>query len=284
MEQTLRELTPVSAVLKGAWAKYKRRFGDLAWIALPPALITAIGDYLATFGGALRVFGGLITALGVVAAILSAVALVYAVRNDKQFDESYKYAFKNFFPYLWVALLTFLAGLGGIFLGVIPALIFAVWFSFVCYIFVSEGDRGLPTLLKSKEYARGYFWPIVWRLLVTVLISMIVGIAASALGASLGLVGAGLASIVTQIALTPFVTVYVYALYQDLARVKPELVGTKVEENRKFFTYVNIWGIAATIILIVVLLATIGFQALRNLGKYSPEGGLVPQNTNVNYY
>ncbi len=269
MEQTLPKLTAVSVVLKDTWVKYRKRFGDLAWIVLPPALITAIGDYLATFGGALQAVGGLVTALGVVAAILSTIALIYAVRNEKQFDESYSYALKNFWQYLWVASFTFLAGLGGIFLGVIPALIFAVWFSFVGYIFVSEGDRGLPTLLKSKEYVRGYFWPIVLRLLVTILVSILVGIVASVLGFSFGVAGAALSGIVTQLVLTPFVTIYVYEIYRDLARVKPELVGTKIEKNRKFFTYVSIWGVVATVIVVVVLLTTVGLQALRSLGSYS---------------
>ncbi len=255
---TRQKLIPAGTLFKESWSKYKRRFTDLAWIVLPAALLAAVGSYLARFGGLIGGLGGLISLAGVVAGILSTIASVYAVRHEKQFDESYSYAVKNFFSYVWVAVLMFLAELGGLFMGVVPAFIFAIWFSLVCYIFVSEGDRGLSALLKSKEYVRGYFWPVVGRLLVTLVASILVAAAAGIISAILGSIGTALAGILSQIVLGPFLVVYLYSIYQDLARVKPELVGTKPDKNRSFFVFACIWGIAASIIFVSVLAIAMG--------------------------
>jgi len=269
MENTISKLTLVSVILKEAWIKYKRRFKDLVWIVLPSALFSVVGDYLIRLGGVAVTVGWIVTVLGIVAAILSTIALVYAVRNDKQFDESYDYAFKNLFHYLWIVFLVSIISLGGMFLGIIPAFIFSIWFGLVCYIFVSEGDRGLGALLKSKEYVRGYFWPIVLRLIVIMFISLAVSVMAGILGAIIGsYIGFAITGIVSQLIIAPFLTVYLYSIYQDLARVKPELQGKKIDKNRKFFALVGIFGVVITLIIVTLLCVKYGVYGFINLLNY----------------
>lgn len=72
-------------------------------------------------------------------------------------------AWRDTISYLWVSILVGLIVLAGMFLFIVPGLIFAVWYSFALLIFVLEGTKGYEALKKSKALVSGRFWPVVWR-------------------------------------------------------------------------------------------------------------------------
>lgn len=72
-------------------------------------------------------------------------------------------AWRDTISYLWISILVGLIILGGMFLFIIPGLMFAVWYSFALLVFVLEGTKGYEALKKSKALVTGRFWPVVWR-------------------------------------------------------------------------------------------------------------------------
>jgi hypothetical protein len=48
--------------------------------------------------------------------------------------------------------------IGGLLLLIVPAFIFAVWFSFTQFIVILEGKRGAQALQASREFVTGKFW------------------------------------------------------------------------------------------------------------------------------
>jgi hypothetical protein len=258
-----KELIPVSSLIRESWQKYIKQFSELIWIPIIPSLILAIADYLNVFSDPfLKGIGDLMTVVGVLFSILSTLALIYAAHNGKQFNESYRYAEENFLKYIWVMILSFVIVVGGMFLFVVPALIFIVWFSIAGYVFVVEGSRGLGAILKSKEYFRGYFWPLVLRLAVAALIAFAVALLAGLLGYAGGQSGIIAFSFIFQILLTPFLVVYELSIYNNLRRLRPEIVNTEVQNNRMRFTLTAIWGVSASVLLGVVLILAYGISAV----------------------
>src|SRR3989344_3979582 len=75
--------------------------------------------------------------------------------------ESFRRARGKILSMYWVMILSIFIFIGGFVLLIIPALIFATWFSFAIFVFFAEGTRGLDALLKSKEYVRGRFWGVL---------------------------------------------------------------------------------------------------------------------------
>jgi hypothetical protein len=258
-----KELLPVGRLIGGSWKRYVSRFNDLVWIPIIPSLVLAIGDYLNIFNNVfLKGIGDFMTFDGVLLSLLSTLALIYAVHNSKQFNESYRYAESIFFRYLWVVILGMVIMIGGLFLLVVPALIFTVWFTLAAYVFVVEGDRGLGAMLKSKEYIRGYFWQLAWRFVVLILVGLIVSIVAGVLGSAGGQSGAIASSFIFEILLAPYLVIYELGIYDNLRQLRPEIVGTRILNGRIGFTFIAIWGVVAPILLGTVSILTYGAAAL----------------------
>ncbi len=257
------ELIPISSLIRNSWDRYIKNFDGLIWIPVIPSLIIATGDYLNIFNDPfLKGIGDLMTVVGVLFSVLSALALIYAAYNGKQFNESYRYAEENFFKYVWVTILVLTIVVGGLFLLVVPALVFVVWFSMAEYIFVIEGDRGLGALLKSREYFRGYFWPLVLRLAVALLIGFAAAVVAGSIGSLGGQSGVIGLNLILQILVTPFLVVYELEIYRDLRRLRPGIAGTRVQNGRIGFTAIALWGVIAPILLFTVLILVYGAAAL----------------------
>ncbi len=73
---------------------------------------------------------------------------------------------KKFFPFLGTAILTGLTTVAGYALMIIPGLLFSVWFSLTMPVLLFEGQAGTKAMARSREYVRGRFWAVVWRLIV----------------------------------------------------------------------------------------------------------------------
>ena len=158
---------------------------------------------------------GLLFLIGVLLAIIISiwiqVALIYAVK-----EENVGMGVKNLLmmvrskmaSYYWVVFLHAVIVFVGFILFVIPGIIFSVWFCLSQYALVFEGKKGMQALSRSRQLVKGYWWQVVGRLLLLVLIAMVVS--------SISKLGFLINSLFT----VPFAIIYIYAIYEDLKRVK----------------------------------------------------------------
>lgn len=104
---------------------------------------------------------------------------------------------------------------GGYLLLLIPGLIFAVWYLFSVIILLAENKKGREALRASKRLVRGYFWPVVWRILI-------LGAAISAISLAVSMIPfvGGLASMALSIFIVPFTSTYYYFIYKHLLKIK----------------------------------------------------------------
>lgn len=198
-----------------------------------PIVVMIIGDQLlldAERGGTVSgvAFGFAIVTL--VVGILGTAALTKAVMNPEEttIGSAYAFARKYFWSYLLVSILAGLAVFGGLLLLVIPAIIFAVWFSLALYVLLAEDTRGIAALKASREYVRGHWWAVFGRFVlfgVMVLVCFFVVMLAAGL-----IVGAFLPDFSDTLAffvgylfnlfLTPFSAAFGYFIYKDLKALK----------------------------------------------------------------
>jgi hypothetical protein len=59
---------------------------------------------------------------------------------------------------IWTSILAALAIIGGLFLLVIPGIIFAAWFSLAAFVVVDENLSGVAALRRSKQLVKNRFW------------------------------------------------------------------------------------------------------------------------------
>jgi len=145
----------------------------------------------------------------IIIALWARAALFCAVKDENlKINESLKTAWPKIASFFWISFLAGLATLGGLILFIIPGIIFCIWFCFSAFVYIEEGTKGVAALKRSKQLVAGYWWPIFGRLLV-------IGIVATLLS-WIKIFG----TIINVFFVTPFTIVFLYALYQDLKRVK----------------------------------------------------------------
>ena len=139
------------------------------------------------------------------------VALIYSIK-----DEHVKAKVKDLLmtvrdkmaSYYWIIFLRGLVVLAGCILLIIPGIIFSIWFCLSQYVFVFEGVRGRKALGRSRELVRGYWWPVLGRLLLLGIVAVLVS--------SISRLGFLINSLFT----VPFGIAYIYIIYEDLKRLK----------------------------------------------------------------
>ena len=126
--------------------------------------------------------------------------------------------------YFWLQFLWGVALSIGFFLFIIPAFLFYIWFLFAKYIWVAENVTGLSPFGKdsvfgrSKEYVRGYFWPIVGRLLLILVLTMGVSFL-SDLFLEISLLKF-MIDLTIGFFLSPYIETYIYILYKHTRAIK----------------------------------------------------------------
>lgn len=285
------KLLSASALFGQAWEIYKKRWGTLTVIVLIPFIILTVvvslsGVFVAAF--MLPIVLGvssfspillvvLIPILVVVSVILgllvqawSQTALVYAIKDREEnigVIESYRRARKKVFSYLWVVILSGLVVVGGMILLVVPGIIFMVWISFGLVVVVMEDQKGLKALLVSREYVRGNWGGVLWRLIFVGLCSMIVSFGASflieavlksvAIPYLLTIVSTLINAVINAV-ITCFAVTYVYSLYSNLKSLKGGSVVVPEKNDKGVLILVAIIGlilIPGTILLNVFFLS-----------------------------
>lgn len=269
------KLINLTDLAKGTWSLYQKKFVVLVSLMALPFLLFIVSPLLAqTFD---YLYLPLFIVLILVACFLliwTGTAVIVVLHNHQDnltVKESLVRSKNKIWPVIWVALIVCFITCGASIFFFVPGLILAFYFVFAKLIVIVEEEQGMRALIKSREYLRGYFWPIVGRYLAIVLVSFvayfILGLVSSFLGqtfiSTLG-VRAGTAILLVLQALVnilifPLMMIPAYLLYVDVKKVRGDIVVNL--KNKQGLIYLAI-GLAGWIFLgVMIALATIVFTS-----------------------
>ncbi len=159
--------------------------------------------------------------------------------------DSYKKALPLFFPLLWISILDATIFMGFMLLLFVPAIIVAVYFLFVTQIFIIENKKGSMAFMRSMEYVKGRWWPIVARMSLPLGIASVVFILLDSVLKFFEI--NYLINIIGFLFFVPYILIYTYLLYKEARETKEPF---EIENStRKFAPYI-IWGVIGSVIMI----------------------------------
>jgi len=265
-------LNPINSLFSDTWALYKERFVSLVRIVLLPVLVTILGytisDLRLPFSSAL---GGVVLFIGWLLSVFNILPIILSIQNKTDIDDSYKAAMPLVLPFAWLVILEVLAVVGAFVMFIIPGVWLVFAFSFVSYIFVLEGRRGVDVLWQSKNYVKGHWWAVVARMVLMGIFVMMAAVIVQWLTVPmLGMAAGNIASMILTLFTTPFTAIFGYNLYRNLKTLKPELAEAPTASSfgRGFIKASVIVGIVALIVLAVILFARHGVAHSFGLSRW----------------
>lgn len=126
----------------------------------------------------LAVIGGLVILPLTNAAVIHAVAQKY-LGNPVTAGEAIQRGVGKIVPLVWTSILMGLAIMGGLFLCLVPGILFALWFGLAQHVVVLEGVSGTKALGRSKVLVRPYLGTFLILGLLLGVIGALVGGAAT---------------------------------------------------------------------------------------------------------
>ena len=195
--------------------------------------------------------------LMIIIQIWSQAALIYAIkeRGEIGIKEAYQKSKSKIKPFFWVSILVGFITMGGFIFFAIPGFIFSVWFSFATFIVITEDLKGMDAILKSREYVRNYWWPVLWRFLFINIVMIGVMIIASIGSILIPIVGN-----IVSIILTPLIMIYMFLIYNNLKEIKGDFEFRPSQGLKKKFIAVGVLGF----IIMPLLFSSIVLVSLNN--------------------
>ena len=220
-QERAEELRSISDLFTESWEVYKSRFWTLASLYLLSlffmlaivGIFAGVGFLFSLFFPDQRIVmvsgGALIGILpGSAAMFLALTAFAYAVTDQTLgIRDALKKGSRRAWAFFWLASLAGYIITGGFLLLIIPGVVFMVWFSFAQFVLVTEDERGMEALLKSKEYVRDRWFDVFLRLIVIWIVSGCVGM--------VPVIGP-----IASLLFFPFVMIFVYLVYRNLKDIK----------------------------------------------------------------
>ncbi len=177
-------LITASEIIKNSWETYSKNWRSLipymALLFISSAVLGLVGivglkiETILGKGSLVLLNNLIVAALDVILLLFTlwtTIALFKNLRNIIEnrgmiaIKESYTQTSKYLWPVIWSSFLMGLAVLGGFVLFIIPAVIFAIWFTYVFYTVIFEDKIGVTALKSSKELVVGRWWKTFWLLL-----------------------------------------------------------------------------------------------------------------------
>lgn len=236
-------------LLNDAFTFYKTHCKSLAAIVLVPAILLAVGDFImeiystedgkmldGTVPLVMLIVSATMLLVGAVWSILAYLSLSLYVANPSQYPKptsAYKTARKYFGAYIWVAILSGLAVLGGLILLIIPGIIISTWLAFVPFTLLLEDKYGREALKASKALVKGRWWAVFLRQLAIGVIYLVVVLGFSFL---IGLlipytsVVTILLNLASYFIFLPISVLWLYFLYKDLKATSPAVATSATPE------------------------------------------------------
>jgi phage FluMu protein Com len=238
-----RELSGLGDLFGKSWEVFKNRIGILlvlyliiiACVLVPVGLFLGAGFLISLVmpeGRAPLLVGGGITGgiIGLFAAYWGGAALVFAVADETLgIRDSLVKGWERLGSFIWLYSLAGFIIVGGFLLFIVPGVIFYIWFFFGQFVLVAEGDRGMAALLKSKEYVKGRWLDVFFRIFVLWLISVAAGMIPVA-GSFLSLL------------FIPFSMIYHYLIYAELREIRGEVEVPTTGSDKNIWVGVGVLG------------------------------------------
>lgn len=265
---TIPALPGAIAILSEAWSVYKKRMKTFLGIMLIPSVamillsipwiavsLLGISSITELFLGLFSFWIILLILVGIILQLWGYLALIYAIKDSQEnigIKESYRRSRSQITSYLWIFTLSGLIVLGGFFLLIVPGIIFAVWFSFAVFLLIDENLRGMDALLKSREYIRGKWGSVFWRLLFMGIIFLTICFILMIIFHSLS----GILTPILSFLLSPLIMTYYFLVYKKVKALKGEFVFTPTRKKKLPFIFIGILGI---ILLISIIFSSLSF-------------------------
>jgi hypothetical protein len=214
-------MSPLTGVLREAWAMYRRFAAHFLLIAFVFYLISAIIGALLSLAG---IGGGL--AAGVInlfflfllqTALVKAVQDVRDGRVDLNFSETVRAALPFLLPVAGASILAAIGITIGFVLIIVPGLILLTFWSLIVPCIVLGGVPAMSSFGQSWRTVRGYAWHVFGTFVLVFLIYLAFEIVLSVIFAVLPGAGRGfIASIVSGTLVAPFLAIVVSLIYYRL--------------------------------------------------------------------
>lgn len=213
---------------------------------------------------------------GFIILTFSVLPVIFSIHHGTGVDESYRATVRWFWPFIWLTVLELLVILGASMMLIIPGIWLAFALSLMAYTFVIEHRRGVDALRQSKDYIKGYWWPVTGRILLLGILLLVVTIVVQVPVTLLaGRAAGNLVSVVLSLFFIPFSAIYHYTIFQNLRERKPHLATAQTKSGTGFITASAVVGIVIpTIIIILAIfgLATV-LYTLGSEGYHLPPPG-----------
>lgn len=185
---------------------------------------------------------------------LGALALIIAIRDPGRnigIIEAYRSGIRKIFSFWVITTLLWLTVAGGLIFGIIPGIIFIIWFSFSVYIYLDDDIKGMSALLKSREYVKGSWMAIFGRLLFITIVYLGFSLIPHNIFSWTGIPYIDqIFSTVLYLLYTPLVTSYGYILYKSVRLIKGDLVFTTPKKAKRVFTFFAVIPVIISILLL----------------------------------
>lgn len=273
--QTIASLPGATAIFGQAWTIYKQRLGTFLGVMIIQMLIMVALIAVLAGGGFWGIsllspkFAagdiGLLIFLAILFFVIISIsqvwgqtALLYAVKDNQErigVIESYRRGWHKIISYWWVSLLVGFITLGGFLLLIVPGIIFAVWFSLAVFILIAEDLKGMNALLKSREYVKGKWGGVLWRLFFIGALFLIISLVPALIFGLLKIPFVSeISSFIIGLFLTPLVMTYSFLVYSNLKALKGEIVFVPTRGKKAAFIFIAILGI---LIIPAILFSTV---------------------------
>ena len=286
------KLISVSVLFKKTWTIYREKFVLVVGLLALPFLLMVLSQLLMLVkNGLVSVLASLMALVAGLGILLGIASLILALRDRAQkmtIKEAYRLGWtKKLWSVIWVGILSaFIVG-GGYWLFLVPGIILTVWLIFAQVLVLIENEKGMKAIVKSREYIRGYFWPILGRYVlmaiavavVYAVLMVMAGLITRPLGGlNLAVLSSLLGAIISAL-ITPLTVIYLYLVYENLKQVKGgSVVVTSAKKQKVWYLVVGlagwIWLVMAWIFFTSMLVALFGGlflgQALTNLANQPP--------------
>ncbi len=244
------KLISVGELFRQSWSIYRERFQVILGIFAVPIILVALGTILSE-ANISKTAGDIISFIGGIIYFIAELAFIYQLRDQAGANDSYRNAFRNILPYIWLTILPGLIILGGFVMFIVPGIIFIIWLLFPLYVFVFENQRGMNAVLRSKEYIQGNWWQVFGRILALFVAILIIYYLPVALTSDSVVISNGIAGLL-ELIFVPVSIIYFYLMYQSSKQMKTELAGQPPTGPRGFFYFSAIMGIVGIVLLVLV--------------------------------
>ena len=263
------KLTKPVDLIKQTWEDYKTHLRMIVTILLVPNILARfIGQMGGHYKAAPSPFSFLFIIAVTIFSIWSQVTIFMAIVKPSEnltFADWYKKSWKYIWSYSWLIFLSGIIILSGILLLLLPGIIFSIWFSMGVYVLMDKHMKGMSALQYSYELVRGHWFAVLWRCIVSGILTLIASIGISILVKILHFpYETQISGVLIATFVTPFTYMYSFRLYKELKELKGEY--TFVKSKKFFWTFIAI-AIASVLIIPVLIIVLIVGTGLHRTQK-----------------